>query len=87
MVSPARPSQPALTRALLGGRIIFNNNASTFDCVIREMSQTHAILELGSTFALPHVFVLQTKPFNQRYACAIERRTRSTVEVVFLDPR
>ncbi len=74
----------SLRRAFLGGRIIFNNNCSIFDCVIREMSDTHAVLELGSTFALPSVFVLETKPFKRRYDCNVERRGASSVEVSFL---
>lgn len=72
-------------RTLLGGRIIFNNNSSIFDCVIREMSEKGAVLELGSTFALPPVFVLETKPFKQRHACSVYWRTANTVDVVFLD--
>lgn len=82
----ARTDRPRSTmrRALLGGRIIFNNKSSVFDCVIRELSDTHAVLELGSTFALPPVFVLETKPFKRRYDCSVERRTPSTIEVSFV---
>lgn len=84
MLTRAGQSRPSLRRALLGGRIIFNNNSSVFDCVIREISETRAVLELGSTFALPQVFVLETKPFKHRYDCNVEWRTKSSVEVSFL---
>lgn len=86
MLTRSDRSRPSLRRALLGGRIIFNNNNSIFDCVIREMSESRAVLELGSTFALPQVFVLETKPFKRRYECSVDRRTIGTVEVSFLPP-
>ena len=86
MLTRMGQSRPTLRRALLGGRIIFNNTSSVFDCVIREMSETRAVLEVGSTFALPQVFVLETKPFKHRYDCNVERRTRASVEVTFLPP-
>ena len=69
----------------LGGRITFNNSSSIFDCVIRQMSDNGAVLELGSTFALPPVFVLETKPFKKRHACSVYWRTANSVEVVFVD--
>lgn len=77
-------ARPSLRRALLGGRIIFNNKSSVFDCVIREISDRGAVLQVGSTFALPTVFTLETKPWGHRYACRAERFTQMTVEVAFL---
>lgn len=72
------------TRTLIGGRIIFNNKCSTFDCVVRQLSDTGAALELGSTFAVPNAFVLETKPFSARYDCRVTRRTRTSIEVDFV---
>lgn len=45
-------------RTFLRGRIIFNAGAASMDCVIRDLSETGARLELSETSTLPEVFDL-----------------------------
>lgn len=85
MLDRARAPRPHLRRALLGGRIIFNNSSSILDCVIRDIGDAGAVLELGSTFLPPSVFVLETRLFKQRHACRVDWRTSTTITVSFVD--
>lgn len=73
-------------RALLDGRIIFNNLRSTFACSITRLSPTGAVLRLGSTFAVPQAFILEAQPTRTRHNCVIVGRTRSAIEVRFVPP-
>ena len=73
-----------LARTFIGGRISFNDKSSTFDCVARQLSDSGAVLELGSTFMVPRVFVLETKPFGRRDGCIVSSRTHTSVAVDFV---
>ncbi len=43
-------------RALLGARIVYNNRQTTPDCVIRNLSETGAMVDVSETIALPPQF-------------------------------
>jgi len=72
-----------ISRQLRAARIIFNEESSVFDCIVRRMSDDAALLQLGSTFAVPHEFVLELKPFKERFQCTVTRRTPDAIEVAF----
>jgi hypothetical protein len=45
-------------RTFLKGRILFNKGAASMDCLIRDLSEAGARLELSETSTLPEVFDL-----------------------------
>lgn len=62
-------------RTFLKGRIIFNGGNSTMDCLIRDMSESGARLELSETATLPDVFDLYipSKDATQRVSLCWRR--------------
>jgi two-component system, OmpR family, response regulator len=56
----------ARSRAVLRGRIVFNNRFSTMDCVVRDISPTGARLQLAGGEVLPPVFELSL-PLRSRH--------------------
>ena len=52
------------TKQFLGGRILFNERCSTFDCLVKDMSVHGARLHLPSTNGMPATFEL-TLPAKQ----------------------
>jgi hypothetical protein len=45
-------------RTIMQGRIVFNNRSATLDCVIRNLSESGAKLELSCSVTLPDRFEL-----------------------------
>jgi hypothetical protein len=45
-------------RTIIQGRIVFNNRSATLDCIIRNLSETGAKLELSSSVMIPERFEL-----------------------------
>ncbi|WP_204269718.1 hypothetical protein, partial [Klebsiella michiganensis] len=43
-------------RVFLRGKILFNNGASSIDCLVRDISRVGARLALSETTSLPEVF-------------------------------
>lgn len=89
IASPANANDPAQRRqaerhkTLLTGKVVFNDMASVMDCVVRDMSDTGALIKLAAPVQLPPVFVLK---FNDgRYRrCKIRRRAALELGVEFL---
>ncbi|MCM2293191.1 PilZ domain-containing protein [Allorhizobium sp. BGMRC 0089] len=73
----------ARVRTLKGGRILLNNGYSTFDCVIRNLSETGAKLKLDMTAPLPDAFELLIHE-GQRYRCEVRWRKGAEVGVKFI---
>ena len=46
-------------RTLKGGTIVLANKLSTFQCTVRNLSETGACLEIPSTLGVPNSFVLK----------------------------
>lgn len=84
-------------RTFLGGHIRFNRNNSTLDCMVRNLSDHGALLQLSDTVALPHAFDLEIPHRErcyparvqwrdgQRIGIAFEQQTSDTSDVVPLD--
>lgn len=49
-------------RRLHGGKIVFNNNTSSIDCVVRDLSPTGARLEVASPIGIPDWFEFANRP-------------------------
>lgn len=53
-------------RTLLGGRVVFNDRCSVYDCVVRDLCEGGARIELGALMELPSVFELEVPKKNLR---------------------
>lgn len=70
-------------RALKGGRIVINDGFSTFDCTVRNLSETGAKLALSSSLTIPHRFELAMHDGRQ-FSCEVAWRTETEIGVRFL---
>lgn len=69
-------------RALKGGRIVFNNAASTINCTVRNISDAGARLDVASVWGVPPVFDLKLEGQPLR-SCEVVWRTSSAVGIAF----
>jgi zona occludens toxin (predicted ATPase) len=69
-------------RTLKGGRIVVNGGFSTFDCTIRNLSETGAKLEVTSSLPIPQRFELALHD-GRRFACEVAWRTETEIGVKF----
>ena len=74
-------------RTFLKGRILFNKGASSMDCLIRDMSETGARLELSETSTLPEVFDLYIPQKDETFRASLRWRRDGGVGIVFTDQR
>jgi hypothetical protein len=70
-------------RTLKGGKIVINDGFSTFDCTIRNLSETGAKLVVSSSLAIPQRFVLAMDD-GRRFECELAWRTETEIGVHFL---
>jgi hypothetical protein len=89
-VVPANANDPTQRRGaerrktLLTGKVVFNDMASVFDCVVRDMSETGARLKLAAPVQVPPVFGLRLTD-GRYYRCKVRRRAALELGVEFLD--
>ena len=72
-------------RVFLKGRIVFNNGASSMDCLVRDMSATGARVSLSETTTLPEAFELYIPQKDRTYRCKLAWRREDGVGVNFVD--
>jgi hypothetical protein len=84
-------------RTLLGGRACFNERRSTLDCVVRNLSDTGALVLISDSVALPGAFDLEIDHLRRSYPAhvrwrdgervglALEAQAKGASEVVPLD--
>ena len=72
-------------RSFLRARILFNNGASTIDCVIKNISQTGAKIDIVSTMSVPSEFDLEVPQRGRTYRCRMVWRTAESIGVTFAD--
>jgi len=72
-------------RTLKGGRIILNGGYSVFDCVIRNLSDTGAMLQLSGPLGIPTHFELAMDASKARRPCTVRWRTDRAIGVSFDD--
>ncbi|MCQ0990414.1 PilZ domain-containing protein [Jiella marina] len=64
------------TRVLKRAKVIFNNGYSTYDCIVRNISATGALLTLDDSVHLPKEFRIKIgEEQNTRLARLVYRRT------------
>jgi hypothetical protein len=70
-------------RTLLTGKIIFNQRSSVINCVVRNLSDTGACLEVPDTLGIPDTFKLKVEPNGACSDCRVAWRLAKRVGVVF----
>lgn len=77
--------QKVRKRTFLKGRILFNKGASSMDCLIRDLSEAGARLELSETSTLPDVFDLFIPQKDATLRTSLRWRRDEMVGVAFVD--
>lgn len=70
-------------RTLKGARIVLNDGYSTFDCTVRNLSETGARVQVASLIGLPDSFSLLFDD-GQRHECRIVWRKPEEIGVEFI---
>ncbi|MDK4722445.1 PilZ domain-containing protein [Rhizobium sp. CNPSo 3968] len=70
-------------RTLLGGKIIFNGGHSVFDCTVRNLSDTGAMIQIENPLAVPNTFSLRF-PDDRLLACEVRWRKINSIGVEFV---
>lgn len=73
-------------RTLKGGRIVFNAGFAVFDCVVRNISEGGAMLQLSGPLGIPRQFELIMDPGSPRRKCTVRWRTENAIGVSFDPP-
>lgn len=69
-------------RVLKGGRIVINDGFSTFQCTIRNLSDTGAKLKVASVVGIPEQFQLIMDD-GRKFGCTVAWRTAEEIGVSF----
>ncbi|WP_370640704.1 PilZ domain-containing protein [Xanthobacter sp. NFH-44] len=70
-------------RTLLTGKIILNQRSSVISCVVRNLSDTGACLEVPAALNLPDAFELKIEPGGACSQCRIVWRSATRIGVAF----
>jgi PilZ domain len=72
-------------RKLFGAKIIFNNNSSVLDCILRDLSLQGARLLADSFVGIPDRFDLRINRDGVCHPSKVAWRANDQIGVVFLD--
>jgi len=72
-------------RTLKGGRIVINDGFSTFQCTVRNLSETGARLKVASIIGIPETFQLVMDD-GRKFACNVVWKTEAEIGVQFDQP-
>jgi PilZ domain len=75
----------ARQRRLNGAKIIFNNNSSVIDCVLRDLSDKGARLRVASPTGIPDMFDLRIDRNGARHPSKVVWRSADSIGVIFCD--
>lgn len=70
-------------RTLKGARVVLPNNTSTFECTVRNLSETGALLQMTSTLGIPNRFSLLMDD-GRSSECELAWRTDTRIGVRFV---
>ncbi len=73
------------SRSFIKGRIQFNNGQASFDCLVRDLSQTGARLAVAGSAPLPDVFDLHLPSKDAHYRAQVRWRHADEIGVAFLN--
>jgi PilZ domain len=74
--------QTPRVRVLKSGRIVISDKAPKIECAIRNQSEGGCLLQVSTTFGLPHEFDL-VMPDGARRHCRVVWRTETRMGVAF----
>lgn len=74
-------------RTFLKGEIAFNNRQSSFECVVRDLSETGARIALPGSVMLPDHFDLHLPHRDETLACTLSWRRGNEIGVKFATAR
>jgi hypothetical protein len=69
-------------RVLKGGRIVINDGFSTFQCAVRNLSDTGARVKVASIVGIPDSFELAMDD-GRKFACTVVWKTATELGVKF----
>lgn len=72
-------------RVFLKGRIIFNNGASSMDCLVRDLSASGARLALSESSTLPEIFDLYIPQKDRTFRSTLRWRRADSVGITFAE--
>jgi hypothetical protein len=70
-------------RALRSGRIVFNSRRSVIDCVVRNLSDGGACLQVNGVGGIPVTFDLMVDGFEPDFACQMIWASETRIGVEF----
>jgi len=71
-------------KTLIGAQVVFNDLMSTFNCTVRDLSDTGARLKLNAPVQIPQSFILRFSDGRVRQ-CKVRRRNALELGIEFLD--
>ena len=72
-------------RTLKGAQIVFNGGRSVFDCTVRNLSPSGAMLEIPSMLGIPPKFEIVMEHATARRPCTVRWHTDRLIGVHFDD--
>ena len=69
-------------RVLKGGKVVINDGFSTFQCTVRNLSESGARLKVASIIGIPDTFDLAMDD-GRKHACTVVWRTATEIGVKF----
>lgn len=70
-------------RTFKGGKLTFNKGLSVLDCLVRDLSNKGARLELATTVGVPDTFELTIAPDRVKRFCKVAWRSQHHLGVRF----
>jgi hypothetical protein len=84
-MNPASKRRAERRRVLRGGKIILSNLMSTYECKMRDLSATGALLIVNNATSIPDEFYLAVDFQTGRRPCHVAWRKMNQLGVEFLD--
>lgn len=69
--------------AYLGAKIYFEHRPSTFDCLVKNVSDNGALLNIEAIWGIPDSFRLHIPKYDAHYVCQTKWRTHNKLGVQF----
>lgn len=69
--------------AFLGAKIHFGNSLSTFDCLVKNISDTGALINIETVWDIPETFRLHIATLDRSYECQIKWKTHNKLGVSY----
>ena len=86
MQAPAQQRRTPRLRSLIAARIVFNNGQSTFECLIRDLSESGAKLAISALAPVPDTFDLIIPRDNRIHRARAMWRRANELGVRFEEP-